>query len=686
MIVQIKVRRYSNEADIPAALPAGEPVFAQDTEKLFIGTGTGRSEIAGGGGAAVSSVAGRTGDVVLDETDITGLTSDLSALAAAIASEAGTRASVDGGIESDLSTESVTRASADTVLQTNINAKQDSLGFTPENSANKDQNSGYAGLTSGGLLKAAEFPTPTTSTFGGVKDVLAVTNKFVNAVTNGIAQLKTWITGTPATGSLAKFSGADTITNGDLTGDVATSGDLTATIAIGAVTDAKGSLAVKPSCTLVADSNKALTGVQTIDGQLGVAAQTLVLCTAQSTGSENGPWIMQVGAWTRPSWYPSGGTTQAIQFATTFIRLGTLYKGSTWRQTTAAPVTIDTNITAWAQTAMVLSAASIANGVSGSGAVLLATSPTLGTPSITGALTFNGSSSGTATLTAPAVAGTIANPFLLSNSLQLPSSTGIGFNGDVGLSRASAATMNLGNGTPGNTTGTLILQTLTASGSVTVGAGNGFVWSGRCKLTSPSDGVVLLSNQAISDFTRLQLGGTTTSFPGFSRSGTAVIQTLANGTAGGSFGAGGMTPVGIGTPTQIYNTAAAGQTASMSATTMFTVGAADANFKAHFYIGQLNAGTGCLGAGSVAINVTYTDPITGNAYTVSVPLKTSGGVAFSTTIPLTSGTPAVANTGSAELRIRAKAATVISFTTTYAAGASCSTGQAYNIYPDLEAL
>ncbi len=43
-------------------------------------------------------------------------------------------------------------------IQTQINSKQASLGFTAENVANKDAASGYAGLTAGSLLKAAEMP------------------------------------------------------------------------------------------------------------------------------------------------------------------------------------------------------------------------------------------------------------------------------------------------------------------------------------------------------------------------------------------------------------------------------------------------------------------------------------------------------------------------------------------------
>lgn len=96
--------------------------------------------------APVTTVAGRTGDVTLAESDITNLTTDLA-------------------------------------------GKQASLGFTAENIAHKDANNGYAGLDSSGLLKATEFPTPTTSAFGGIKDIAAATNKVVNAITNGIAQL-----------------------------------------------------------------------------------------------------------------------------------------------------------------------------------------------------------------------------------------------------------------------------------------------------------------------------------------------------------------------------------------------------------------------------------------------------------------------------------------------------------------
>lgn len=53
-----------------------------------------------------------------------------------------------------------------TDLQAALNAKQNLLGFTPENVANKDIASGYAGLDSGGKLKTSEAPTWNQSTTG----------------------------------------------------------------------------------------------------------------------------------------------------------------------------------------------------------------------------------------------------------------------------------------------------------------------------------------------------------------------------------------------------------------------------------------------------------------------------------------------------------------------------------------
>lgn len=164
--------------------------------------------------------------------------------------------------------------------------------------------------------------------------------------------------------------GASAITG--LTGDVTATGpgSVPATIAVGAVTDTKGSLSNKPASTVVATTNQALTGTPTIDGQ-ATASGSVILLTAQTSGAENGPWVAAAGAWNRPTWYPSGGTTQAFRFITTLIRLGSTYQGSVWRMTTAGAITIDTTATTWVVTPLAVNASTvtgtlpIANGGTG---------------------------------------------------------------------------------------------------------------------------------------------------------------------------------------------------------------------------------------------------------------------------------------------------------------------------------
>ncbi len=60
-------------------------------------------------------------------------------------------------------------------------------------------------------------------------------------------------------------------------------------------------------------------------------------------------------------------------------------------------------------------------------------------------------------------------------------------------------------------------NTITSGGSLIAAGGSAFSWTGRAQFRSPSDGVVTISNNAQTDFTRFQFGGTTAAFPAFSR-------------------------------------------------------------------------------------------------------------------------------------------------------------------------
>lgn len=69
---------------------------------------------------------------------------------------------------------------------------------------------------------------------------------------------------------------------------------------------------------------------------------------------------------------------------------------------------------------------------------------------------------------------------------------------------------------------------VTSASSFITGGTTNFLWSGRSSMSSPSDGVILLTNAAVTDFGRLQFGGTTSSFPAWKRNAAGLDCRLAD--------------------------------------------------------------------------------------------------------------------------------------------------------------
>jgi hypothetical protein len=84
--------------------------------------------------------------------------------------------------------------------------------------------------------------------------------------------------------------------------------------------------------------------------------------------------------------------------------------------------------------------------------------------------------------------------------------------------------------------GTSIGNSIVANGSVSAASTGAISFNTRGRFTSPSDGVITATNSAQTDFTRLQFGGTTSSFPSLQRSTTKLIAMLADGSARTNFG------------------------------------------------------------------------------------------------------------------------------------------------------
>lgn len=78
---------------------------------------------------------------------------------------------------------------------------------------------------------------------------------------------------------------------------------------------------------------------------------------------------------------------------------------------------------------------------------------------------------------------------------------------------------------------------LIVGGGIALGATQYFGWTTRSYVISPSDGVIRLSNNAETDFGRLQFGGTTSSFPAIKRSSATLQARLADDSGDAVFSA-----------------------------------------------------------------------------------------------------------------------------------------------------
>ncbi|GEM_PF-3266827 len=97
-----------------------------------------------------------------------------------------------------------------------------------------------------------------------------------------------------------------------------------------------------------------------------------------------------------------------------------------------------------------------------------------------------------------------------------------------------------------------------------------YYWTGLSSILSPADGVIRLADNAQTNFTRLQFGGTTAAFPAIGRSSNALVIQGANGENGARLGIGTSSPGALlaieGTSTPRFPLFLVASTTSTSAT------------------------------------------------------------------------------------------------------------------------
>ena len=105
-------------------------------------------------------------------------------------------------------------------------------------------------------------------------------------------------------------------------------------------------LDIKLSVRLATTSNLALSGIQTIDGILGIAGDR-ILVKNQTTASENGIYDMAAGAWTRSSDSDSSAKVTASMF--TFVEEGSINKDNGFTLVTPDPIVLGTTALTFTQ-------------------------------------------------------------------------------------------------------------------------------------------------------------------------------------------------------------------------------------------------------------------------------------------------------------------------------------------------
>lgn len=187
---------------------------------------------------------------------------------------------------------------------------------------------------------------------------------------------------------------------------------------------------------VVAVANKTLSGLTANDG-VTPSDGDVILLTAQSTASQNGPWEQHSGSWTRPSNWAAASTQKSTMF---FIEEGTTYHDTKWIAITDA-ITVDSTSVTISQD---LSGTAYTNGNG-----LSLTGATFAVKNGNG-ISFDGSSnvqvvgnsSGLITVNSSGVritAGTSAQ-FIVANGSGDPA--WVAMSGDVTIANTGAATVN----------------------------------------------------------------------------------------------------------------------------------------------------------------------------------------------------------------------------------------------------
>jgi hypothetical protein len=103
----------------------------------------------------------------------------------------------------------------------------------------------------------------------------------------------------------------------------------------------------KESVRVASIGNLALSGIQTVDG-ITLVAGDRILCKNQTTGSQNGIYVVAAGAWTRA--LDADVSAEVTTGMTTLVEQGTVNASTGWSCNTPMPITLNTTALSFIKT------------------------------------------------------------------------------------------------------------------------------------------------------------------------------------------------------------------------------------------------------------------------------------------------------------------------------------------------